>query len=50
MDGIVKNAFVYGYNACGKSNLALAIFDIIGSLTDKHFESSYYQIIKTYMA
>ncbi len=34
-NGIVNNALVYGHNGVGKSNLALAIFDIIGHLTDK---------------
>lgn len=31
---ILNFAMIYGYNACGKSNLMLAIFDIIYSLTD----------------
>ena len=34
-DGIVNNAIIYGQNGVGKSNLALAIFDIIAHLTDK---------------
>ncbi|MDH8701416.1 AAA15 family ATPase/GTPase [Dysgonomonadaceae bacterium PH5-43] len=34
-NGIVNNAIVYGHNGVGKSNLALAIFDIIEHLTDK---------------
>ncbi|MCK9498669.1 MAG: AAA family ATPase, partial [Bacteroidales bacterium] len=34
-DGIINNAIVYGHNGVGKSNLALAIFDIIEHLTDK---------------
>lgn len=33
-NGIVNNALVYGHNGVGKSNLGLAIFDIIGHLTD----------------
>lgn len=33
-EGIVENAIVYGRNGIGKSNLGLAIFDIIGHLTD----------------
>ncbi len=34
-NGIVNNALVYGPNSVGKSNLGLAIFDIIAHLTDK---------------
>lgn len=34
-NGIVNNAIIYGQNGVGKSNLALAIFDIISHLTDK---------------
>ena len=42
-DGIVNNCMVYGYNGCGKSNLGLAIFDIIGHLTDNHKDLRRYQ-------
>lgn len=31
---ILNFAMIYGYNACGKSNLMLALFDIVYSLTD----------------
>lgn len=44
-DGVVNNAIVYGPNGVGKSNLGLAIFDIIGHLTDKEtdeFKYSFY--------
>lgn len=34
-DGIIKNGIIYGPNGCGKSNLALALFDIILHLTQK---------------
>ena len=34
-DGIVKIGLIYGINGSGKSNLGLAIFDIILHLTDK---------------
>lgn len=34
-DGIINKAMIYGKNACGKSNLGLAIFDIVLHLTDK---------------
>ena len=33
-DGIVNKAIIYGKNASGKTNLILAIFDIVSSLTD----------------
>ncbi len=34
-DGIVSKGIICGINGCGKSNLALAIFDIVVHLTDK---------------
>lgn len=34
-NNIVNNAIIYGHNGVGKSNLTLAIFDIIAHLTDK---------------
>ena len=40
---IVNNALVYGHNGVGKSNLALAIFDIIEHLTDKNRVERVYQ-------
>lgn len=33
-NGIIKDALIYGINGCGKSNLAVAIFDIVAHLTD----------------
>ncbi|MBI9068876.1 MAG: ATP-binding protein [Salinivirgaceae bacterium] len=42
-NGIVNNSLVYGYNGTGKSNLGLAIFDIIGHLTDKQKNDSIYK-------
>ena len=42
-NNIVNNCMIYGYNGCGKSNLGLGIFDIIGHLTDKHKDQSKYQ-------
>jgi len=41
-NGIVNNALVYGANAVGKSNLGLAMFDIINHLTDKQTNESRY--------
>ncbi len=34
-NGCVTKGVIYGINSCGKSNLGLAIFDIITHLTDK---------------
>jgi len=34
-DGVVKKALLYGQNGVGKSNLGLAIFDLVIHLTDK---------------
>ncbi len=42
-NGIVKNALVYGHNGVGKSNLGLALFDIIGHLTDKNINENEYK-------
>ena len=41
-NGIVNNAIVYGKNGVGKSNLGLAIFDIINHLTDKETREERY--------
>lgn len=41
-NGIVNNCMIYGYNGCGKSNLGLAIFDIVGHLSNKHREMMRY--------
>ena len=42
-DGIVNNAIIYGHNGVGKSNIALAIFDIIEHLTDKQRNEAVYK-------
>lgn len=42
-NGVVNNAIIYGHNGVGKSNLALAIFDIIEHLTDKQRNESVYK-------
>jgi len=42
-NGLVNNALVYGHNGVGKSNLALAIFDIIEHLTDKQRNEGVYR-------
>ena len=34
-DGLIKTSLIVGKNACGKTNLGLALFDIVGTLTDK---------------
>lgn len=41
-NGVVNNAIVYGPNGVGKSNLGLAVFDIIGHLTDKQTNEPQY--------
>ncbi|MBE7634014.1 ATP-binding protein [Tenacibaculum finnmarkense genomovar ulcerans] len=41
-NGIVNNALIYGHNGVGKSNLGLAIFDIVGHLTDKNINKNDY--------
>ena len=41
-NGIVNSSIVYGHNGSGKSNLGLAIFDIIAHLTDKNKAEEYY--------
>ncbi|MFK7982929.1 MAG: ATP/GTP-binding protein [Saprospiraceae bacterium] len=41
-NGIVNHAIIYGKNGVGKSNLGLAIFDIVGHLTDLEFEEAPY--------
>ncbi len=46
---VVNNALIYGHNGVGKSNLALAIFDIIEHLTDKERnEYSYRNYLNAY--
>jgi AAA15 family ATPase/GTPase len=40
-DGIAAKAMIYGPNGCGKSNLALAIFDIKNHLTDGKVREQY---------
>ncbi len=48
-NGVVNNAIIYGENGVGKSNLALAIFDIIGHLTDgKRKEAAYNNYLNAY--
>jgi hypothetical protein len=41
-DGLVNKALVYGHNGVGKSNLGLAIFDIVLHTTDKNKNLSNY--------
>ncbi len=33
-NGVANKGIIYGFNGCGKSNLGLAIFDIVSHLTD----------------
>ncbi|RLA79871.1 MAG: ATP-binding protein [Epsilonproteobacteria bacterium] len=41
-NGIVNTSIIYGHNGCGKSNLGLAIFDLVSQLTDKNFANKKY--------
>lgn len=41
-DGLVKNGIIYGPNGCGKSNFALAIFDIVNHLSQNWKKPDYY--------
>lgn len=43
LDGCITKGIVYGVNGCGKSNLGLAIFDIICHLTDKQHRDRNYE-------
>lgn len=42
-NGVINNCMIYGHNGCGKSNLGLALFDIIEHLTDKYREVNRYR-------
>ena len=42
-NGIVNTGVIYGQNGCGKSNLGLAIFDMVSHLTDNFFMKSKYE-------
>ncbi len=41
-DETVNKSIIYGVNGVGKSNLGLALFDIVAHLTDKYFNASLY--------
>jgi AAA15 family ATPase/GTPase len=43
LNGLVNKAIIYGYNGAGKSNLGLAMFDIVSHLTDKERGAKKYQ-------
>ncbi len=42
-NGVVKKGLIYGPNGCGKSNLGLAIFDLIAHLTDNQCDRAHYK-------
>lgn len=44
VDGIVNKAIVYGKNGIGKSSLGIALFDIVGHLTDKERMQTIYLV------
>lgn len=41
-NGVVKKGMIYGRNGIGKSNLGLALFDIVGHLTDFNINKNMY--------
>ena len=41
-DGVINKALIYGHNGVGKSNLGLAIFDIVLHTSDKFRQVQYY--------
>lgn len=45
-NGIISKGIVYGINGSGKSNLALALFDIVLHLTDKEKAFEKYQLYR----
>lgn len=42
-NGVIKNGIVYGANGSGKTNLSLAVFDIVNHLSQKYRKPDYYQ-------
>lgn len=42
-DGVVKNGIIYGPNGSGKTNLSMALFDIVNHLTQKFKKPDYYK-------
>ena len=40
-DGVVKNGIIYGPNGSGKTNLGMAVFDIVNHLTQKFKKADY---------
>ncbi len=48
-NSVVKSALIYGINACGKSNLGFAIFDIVSNLTDFEINQTVYTDYKNFM-
>jgi hypothetical protein len=42
-DGTLKNGIVYGPNGSGKTNLSLALFDIVNHISQKYKKPDYYK-------
>lgn len=42
-DGVIKNGIIYGPNGSGKTNLGMALFDIVNHLTQKFKKVDYYR-------
>ena len=38
-NNLLNKIIIFGYNGVGKSNLGFALFDIVGTLTDKRYDS-----------
>jgi hypothetical protein len=46
-NGLISKAIIYGKNSIGKSNLGLALFDIVSTLTDKNVTPNLYDYYLT---
>ena len=42
-DGVVKNGIIHGPNGSGKTNLSMALFDVVNHLTQKFKKPDYYK-------
>jgi hypothetical protein len=50
-NGLISKAIIYGKNSIGKSNLGLALFDIVSTLIDKNITLNLYDYyIRYYIA
>lgn len=42
-DGVINKSVIYGKNGCGKSNIGIAIFDIVSHLTEFNINKNLYR-------